>query len=120
MSFEDILKLDGDAFFDWVMAHFQMEPVKPIETEDDMKQASKLISIAIGNYSYLAALLGYLKIKVRQEKRNKNKVLYEDLIDKREIVQEIVDATKLQYNAISRMVTIKIESDKELHMNDIR
>ena len=85
-----------------------------------MRKASKMISRAIGNYSYLSSLLAYLKIKVRQEKRNKNKEIYEDLIDKREVVQEMVDATKMLYNGISRMVTIKIEIDKEMNMTDFK
>lgn len=120
MGCDDILKMGSEEFFSWAMAHFRLESIPVIETSDDMKNAAKLISVATGNYSYLTALLAYLKIKVRQEKRNKNKEVYEDLIDKREVIQEIVDATKMQYNAISRMITIKLDVDKELKMNDYR
>ena len=120
MSFEELISMDTEIFFEWITYNFNTDVIDAVETEDDMRQASKMISRAIGNYSYLSSLLAYLKIKVRQEKRNKNKEIYEDLIDKREVVQEMVDATKMLYNGISRMVTIKIEIDKEMGMTDFK
>lgn len=120
MSFEELMSMDTESFFEWITYNFNTDMIDAVETEDDMRQASKMISRAIGNYSYLSSLLAYLKIKVRQEKRNKNKEIYEDLIDKREVVQEMVDATKMLYNGISRMVTIKIEIDKEMNMTDFK
>ena len=120
MSFEELISMDTENFFEWITYNFNTDMIDAVETEDDMRQASKMISRAIGNYSYLSSLLAYLKIKVRQEKRNKNKEICEDLIDKREVVQEMVDATKMLYNGISRMVTIKIEIDKEMSMTDFK
>lgn len=120
MSFDELINMDTEEFFNWVTYNFNTDMIEAVETEDDMRQASKMISRAIANYSYLSSLLAFLKIKVRQEKRNKNKDVYEDLMDKREIVQEAVDSTKMLYNGISRMVTIKIEIDKEMNMTDYK
>ncbi len=120
MSFDELLNMDIEKFFEWITYNFNTDMIDAVETEDDMRQASKMISRAIANYSYLSSLLAFLKIKVRQEKRNKNKELYEDLMDKREVVQEAVDSTKMLYNGISRMVTIKIEIDKEMNMTDYK
>jgi len=61
----------------------------------------------------------YAKNAVREEKRKgpENKSNYEDMIDRRDTLQEVARILNMQYQAVSRMITVKQEVNKELNMN---
>ena len=93
-----------------------------IDSIEDMNNASKLLLKLSSNYSYICPLQSHAKIATRIAKRNKSKddpdstIDYEDMVDKKEIIDNVADCIKQEYNAISRAVTIKIESNRELQM----
>lgn len=116
-NFDTILQKDPLSLLNWLIENFMIEIPNVITTMEDMENASRLLLLTTSNYSYLCALLSYSKALSRRLKREGNKELYEDMIDKREAIQNITDAVKQSYSAISRAVTIHIENNQELKMN---
>ena len=92
---------------------------KHIESIQDMRDCEELISELTNSMSYLIGVLVQLKVDVRIAKLNKteNKYDYEVIMAKKEIIADEYDSFDKQKNAISRMITIKQEIDKELQMS---
>ena len=68
-------------------------------------------------YSYLVSLSLFAKLKVREAKKDKtNKEEIDKAVDRKEIITSYADIIKCQYNAVSRMVTVKKQIDDEMHM----
>lgn len=93
-----------------------------IETADDLKKAGMLMTRLANTFPYLAYLSSIAKIKVRKAKRDKNvkKDEIDDAIDRKEAISNITEAVYMQYNAISRLVTVKQQINEELRMTDGR
>ena len=92
---------------------------KHIESIQDMRDCEELISELTNSMSYLIGVLVQLKVDVRIAKLNKteNKYDYEVIMAKKEIIADEYDSFDKQKNAISRMITIKQEIDKEIQMS---
>jgi hypothetical protein len=90
-------------------------PENGIQSEGDLV----LIEVALGRlaneYAYVIELLGYSRHYVRIFKRNgkDNKEQYEDMMDKRDCLENIASAVKLKYQAVSRMLTTKEQRNEE-------
>ncbi len=117
MNYEEILRMEPKALLEWLIKEFHVEQPKEILTVDDMQLASALLLQLSSYYSYLCALLSYAKIATRESKRSGEKALHEDMVDKKDIIQNMTDAVKQQYASISRAVTIHQENNTELRMN---
>lgn len=117
MNYAQVLNMEPMELISWLNETFPVAMPQKIITVLDMENASDLLLRLSSYYSYLCNLLSYSRVMVRNAKRNKEKEEYEDLIDKREIIQNKTDAIKQQYAAISRAVTIQIENNAELRMN---
>ena len=117
MDYAKVLSMNAEDLLYWLVNNFSADVPDVIISVSDMENASKLLLRLSGNYSYLQALLSYAKIETRKAKRGGDKVAYEDMVDKREVIQNMTDAVKQQYSAISRAVTIHIENNAELGMN---
>ena len=89
-----------------------------ILTPEDMNNAAEAMMVLTSKYSYLVSMLSYAKVMTRELKRCGEKKVYEDMIDRKEIVQNAVDCIKQQYSTISRAVTIHTENNAELRMNN--
>lgn len=119
MDYNRVLSMKSEDMIDWLLKEFDLEIPGEIITPDDMDEAAKLLMQASSYYSYLCALLSYAKVYVRDLKRQgpSKKLDYEDMVDRKEILQNFADSVKQQYSAISRAVTIRIENNQELRMN---
>lgn len=117
MNYAQILDMESMDLISWLSNTFSVKMPQKISTIADMENASDLLLKLSSYYSYLCTLLSYAKVMVRNAKRNREKEEYEDLIDKKEIIQNKTDVVKQQYAAISRAVTIQIENNAELRMN---
>lgn len=84
---------------------------------EDMEAASKLLIKLSGSYSFLTSLLSFAKIAVRETKRSGDKVAWEDMVDRKDAIENKTNAIKQNYSAVSRAVTIHIENNAELRMN---
>jgi hypothetical protein len=95
---------------------------KGIKSADDLERMEYLLGKLANDYVYLITLLNHARNYVRQLKRKgkEYQAEYEDMIDKRDSLEAIASAVKLQYSAVSRMLTVKIEKNEELSMYDYR
>lgn len=93
-----------------------------IKSADDLARVEYLLGKLANDYVYLISLLSYSRNYVRQIKRNgpEYKNSYEDMIDKRSTLEDIASAVKLQYTAVSRMLTVRIEMSSEEDMHEFR
>ncbi len=115
--FEHLLSLSPTELCDWLLNEFYIEQFPDtILTTEDMEKAGELLLRLTNYYSYLHVLLSKAKVLTRVLKRSGDKDAYEDMVDRKEVVQNVTDAIKQQYAAISRAVTIRIENNRELMM----
>ena len=117
MDYEKILAKEPRELLKWLLSEFNVEQPKEILTVQDMELAAGLMLKLSGFYSYLCALLSYAKIATRDAKRGGDKRYHEDMVDKKDIIQNMTDSVKQQYASISRAVTIHQENNMELRMN---
>ena len=106
----------------WKEYDFQIPFNEETISINDMAIVQKLL-VQTGNaYSYLSYLSSVAKIKVRQANRSKEmkKEEEEDAIDRKESINNLVDAVKMQYSVISRLITVKQQINEELKMTDGR
>lgn len=87
-----------------------------IESAADMSTAGSMLGKLTNNYAYLMAALSYFKIWVKQCKQYKSKEEAELMMMRRDCIQTACDVIKQQYNAISRMITVKQEINNEFRM----
>lgn len=116
-TIKDIIKAPASDVIDWAIPEFFEPLTNTFDSTDDMVQISKDIIKLVNQYSYLAATLAALKVECRVAKNTKPKAEYEDMVDKKEVIQKALDAVKLKHSALSRMVTIKQEINKEINMS---
>lgn len=95
---------------------FCIEIPTQIDSLEEMSSAGTMLGDLTNEYTYMVALLAMMKATVRIAKRKLPKEQYEDLVGKRDAVSDIVDLLKQQYQAISRMITVKQEINQELYM----
>ena len=95
---------------------FMFEIPLVLETPEDLVKAGEMLSKTSSQYSFLSALSSYAKIDCRLKKRENNKEEAEDAIDRKEIIGNMLNAVRMRYNAISRLITVKQESNRELTM----
>lgn len=137
----ELLNMDPIELVDWLNQEFKIELPVTLETIEQMKEAGQLLSKTINIYSYLMSMSSYAKIAVRDKKResdknakelkankdkakeeeltyiaNKTKKDYENMVDRKEAIENAADIANKQYNAISRMITVKKEINAELQM----
>lgn len=120
IQIKSLLDMEALEFVDFLAASFSYEIPVEITTIEQSIEAGKLLGELANNIAYLLSLSSYLKIYIRQAKLEKNMELANDYIDKKNAVDAFADAIKQQYSAISRMITIRSDNLKELHMNDYR
>ncbi len=116
MDYSTILNMDPDDLMKWLTREYVIQMPQEIVSVDDMNNAAKLLLQLSTYYSYLCTLLSYAKIRARKLKRDGDKQAYEDMVDRKEAIQNMTDSIKQQYAAISRGVTIRIENNQELKM----
>lgn len=120
-SYEQILARTPFELQQWLVRNFTNAVILPevIDTIEDMNNAAGILLRLTGYYSYLVNLLGYAKLRVRQTKRQgkEEKAAYEDMVDKRDLIDLAAASIKMQYQAVSRAVTIHQENCMELRMN---
>lgn len=118
MYYDAVLTKDPIDFFYWIREEFIEKVPYSFETVEDIQNIGNLLILITNRYSYLVSLLSYTKILTRTLKRENNKKEYEDMVDRKESIQNAVDTLKLQYNSLSRLITIKQEINKELKMSE--
>ena len=93
-----------------------------IKSNADLERMEYLLGKLSNDYVYLISMTNYARNYVRQLKRQGKDYQseYEDMMDKRDSLESIASAVKLQYQAVSRILSIKIELSDENNMYDYR
>lgn len=113
---------------------FLMKPAEVIENvsksvfetipeEIDMTELANIersLARLSNNYAYVVELTGYSRNFVRQLKRQGNKERYEDMMDIRDSLEYIASAVKLQYQSVSRILTVKQQTLNYADMHEYR
>lgn len=117
MNYNNLLSMDPKDLLDWLLQNFTVELPTEIISIEDMNNASKLLLQLTSFFSYMNSLSSAAKIAKREAKRNATTEEYQNMVDRADIIQNMVDVIKQQYAAISRAVTIHIDNNTELRMN---
>lgn len=117
LNCKDLLNMDTFKLIEYLYEEYVFDLPEVLLSVDDLQKAISLSSILAGNYAYLATVGEYAKIIVRESKGKISKEQLNELIGKRDIVVQASENTKMQYNALSRMITIKQEINRELNMS---
>ncbi len=120
MDYTTILNMEPIDLIEWLHTQFQVRIPLKIESAEDMDAAASLMLVLSGYKSYLLELLSYAKCVTRIAKRDQTKMDYEDMVDRKDAIQNMVDDIDQQYKAVSRAVTIRIENNQELKMSEYR
>ena len=93
-----------------------------VKSDDDLKRVEFLLGKLANDYVYLTTLCSYARNYVRQLKRQGKEFAreYENMMDKRDSLESIASAVKIQYQAVSRMLTVQIAMREENNMHDYR
>lgn len=93
-----------------------------VNSEGDLKRIEYLLGKLANDYSYLVSMTGYARNFTRQLKRKGTEFKndYEDMMDKRDTLEGVASAVKMQYQAVSRMLTAKIQISEENNLHDYR
>lgn len=111
-----IAKSDPLNLVEFLTQVYTTELPEGIYTPSDMEIANGLLGKLSNEKTYLSSLLAYLKIAAKLEKQKGNKEEYDNMVCRRDAVDLILKAVQGQYDGLSRMVTTKIETNKELMM----
>ena len=112
----EILNLSPIELLETLSNMYYIELPQALITIQDMEDASTLLLKLSGDYQYLVTLSSYAKLATREAKRNSSKEAYEDMIDKKEMIQNFVEIVKQNYKALSRAITVHMENNEELKM----
>lgn len=89
---------------------------------DQVKRAEAALGRLPNDYAYVMEMLSYSRHYVRTLKRGgtDTKAQYEDMMDKRDALESIGSAIKLQWQGVSRMLTMKLNVDDSDEMYEHR
>ena len=118
VKYSDLLSMEPSDLLSWFQKHFFFELPGAIASAEECQKASELLVKITGYYSYAMALLSYAQLAVRDRKRSGEKKEYEDMVDRRTVIDNFVHILQQQYAAISRSVTIYFKNLEELRMSD--
>jgi hypothetical protein len=108
-----------------VMMESLEETVNPSwvsEISDENELFSRLLTELPSQYAYVVTLSSYSKHYSRELKRkgSEYKEQYEDMVDKKNALDNLADAIKLQYQGVSRRITVKMDAKEENNMHGYR
>lgn len=115
-AYDEMLKKDPIKLAKELEEECLVQIPQAVVTIEDMNEASRLMLHLSASFAYLNMLSSYAKIRTRELKRAGNKEEYEKMIDRKDVILAVTDATKQLYSGLSRSVTIKIEGNHELSM----
>ena len=104
----------------WLDETFPLPAPEAIITSQDMEEAAKSLLKLSSEFSYISELCSWAKALTREAKRTLSKEEYENMVDKKDAVENKMNAIKQTYAGISRAVTIRLESNQELRMTGTR
>ena len=118
ISWNNIAEADPAELLEEMKKSFTTKLPTQIESVDEMKNAQKLLSKLASQYSFLTAVAVEIKgIKRRMKRDKESKEKVDDMMEREEILTAYCDSVKMNYNAISRMITIRQQIYDEYKMD---
>lgn len=116
-SSQELMELPVEKLTDYLSSICMIGiPVK-VETVEEMKEASQLLSRAGSLYSFMTNAALIANVQKRQLKKDKEKKEeFDDALVRETIFNSYAEQLKICYNTISRMITIKQQINQELRM----
>lgn len=112
-----LLKITPNELATWLEKNYLRDIPVSLETPEELKEAGKMLGQLTNDYSFLKTAATFANLAVRDAKRKKlEKNIIDDYISRRDLLDNFADITKAQYNAISRMATVKKQVDDEIKM----
>ena len=110
----ELFTMNNEAMLDALASSILVDIPAGVRSEEDLQLAN--------DYVYLTSLCSYARNYVRQLKRQGKEFAreYEDMMDKRDSLESIASAVKMQYQAVSRLLTVQMAIKEENHMHDYR
>lgn len=115
-TYSEIFNMNPSELNEWLINTFSCEVPTCIDSIDEFQRAGNLLGELTNKYTYLASVLTFLKIEVKNSKRKGKGIDAEDMMLRRDAFQSMTDIVKQQYNAVSRIITVKQEINNELKM----
>ena len=118
----ELFFISNEAMLDALASTILVDIPTGVQSEDDLHRIEYLLGKLANDYCYLTALGGYARNYVRQIKRKGKDYTheYEDMMDKRTSLEELASAVKIQYQAVSRLLTVRMAIHDENNMTDYR
>ncbi len=120
MTYKELFSMNNIEFLKWIKSTFPVEIPGRIETMADMEKAATLMLKISAEYETVSEMSSWAKVYCREVKRSCDKEIYEDMVDKKDAIDNKLSALKQAYNGISRAVSVKIENNQELRMTGCR
>ncbi len=100
----------------WLNENFNKQlPI--LNSSREFAEHSYLLGELANSYSFLTSLHAVAQIMVRDAKRRGLERAYiEDCIDKRDIIENFLNAVKMNYAAFSRMIAVQKQAADEMRM----
>lgn len=116
-SIKDILEISVQDLFEW----YKRDIYKPVPKANEVvlsnNEIGDRLSEYINYYTYFDSMHTMLEAMIKEMKIEKgNEMLCKRVIVKRDVIEHFAKEMKASYDALSRICTIKIEGNKELHM----
>jgi hypothetical protein len=117
-----IAESDPMELLQYMQTRYLVRVPEGIRTGDDLGQAGVLLGRLTNDRTYLMSLLSYLKYLTKLERSGgkDNAVAYQEMMSRRDIVQDAFDTVDKQYEGLSRMVTVYVQELRELEMTSGR
>ncbi|AOZ97911.1 hypothetical protein [Butyrivibrio hungatei] len=116
MTYTELFSLEPLAFLTWLDKTFPTKVPDCIDTVSDMTKAAGQLLMFTNEYAYISELSSLARILTRKAKREGRKTDYEDMVDKRDAIENKMSAIKQCYQGVSRSITVRSENNEELRM----
>jgi len=118
INWNNIAETDPEELLKSMKENFTTKLPVQVESVEDLQNAQKLLSKLASQYSFLTAVaveVKGIKRRMKRDKAAKEKV--DDMMEREEILTAYCDSVKMNYNAVSRMITIRQQIYDEYKMD---
>ena len=110
MTNRELFEMEPLEMLSYLMRATQVALPESLDSAEAMGAASRA-TLKLGGYqAYLEGLLGYAKCMVREAKRNCTTEEWQDMVDRKEVVERGLKSTEAEYLALSRAATMEMDS----------
>lgn len=116
-NINNVLEMKPEALAVWLNQNYLEQIPISLETVEELKAAGTLLGKLANTYSFVKSIGMFANLAVRDSKRKKlDKAIIDENISRRDVLDTFADTIKIQYNAVSRMITVKKQVDDEMRM----